>query len=190
MKDNKLKYTLYVAGVAAIGVLTIVIYKWIKNRQALMDEQQEGSSEIQDNNFDASSNDNYATDASSQHFTLSEFASKDGVSVPDNYKGNVQVLMNQLEAIRGALNAPITIVSGYRTPEHNKSVGGVPNSQHLYAKAADIKVSGYTPSQVKDTIEKLIANGTIRDGGVGVYPTWVHYDIRENHARWSGGGNG
>jgi len=32
---------------------------------------------------------------------------------------------------------PVTITSGYRTPEHNVAVGGVENSQHVKGQAAD-----------------------------------------------------
>jgi hypothetical protein len=33
---------------------------------------------------------------------------------------------------------PLIVTSGYRTPEHNRAVGGAPNSQHLYMRALDI----------------------------------------------------
>jgi hypothetical protein len=39
-------------------------------------------------------------------------------------------------------------------------------------------------------IENLIAQGKIIEGGVGIYPTFVHYDIRGTKARWSGTGTG
>ena len=45
-----------------------------------------------------------------------------------------------LEPLRIALNAPVTINSGYRSTLVNKAVGGVPSSQHLTGCAADIQV--------------------------------------------------
>jgi hypothetical protein len=33
---------------------------------------------------------------------------------------------------------PLVVTSGYRTPEHNRAVGGAPHSQHLYMRALDI----------------------------------------------------
>lgn len=37
-------------------------------------------------------------------------------------------------------NVTIRIVSGYRTPEHNKEVGGVPNSAHISRVAVDVDI--------------------------------------------------
>ena len=40
-------------------------------------------------------------------------------------------LVDLLDAIRERLGVPLYINSGYRCPEHNEEVGGVPNSQHV-----------------------------------------------------------
>jgi uncharacterized protein YcbK (DUF882 family) len=50
--------------------------------------------------------------------------------------------------------------------------------------AADIQVSKMTPEQVAKAIELLIAEGKMKEGGLGIYRTWVHYDVRGNKARW------
>jgi uncharacterized protein YcbK (DUF882 family) len=55
---------------------------------------------------------------------------------------------------------------------------------HVKGKAADIVVQGYTPTQLAAVIFKLIEEKKIRQGGVGIYPTFVHYDIRGTKARW------
>lgn len=121
------------------------------------------------------------------NFSMAQFNSKDGVAVPNKYTGNVYKLMEQLEIIRAALgNNGIRINSGYRSPKHNSSVGGVSDSQHTRGKAADIAMDNYTPKQIKDTIETLISQGKIIKGGVGLYPTFVHYDIRGYNTRWNG----
>ena len=52
--------------------------------------------------------------------------------------------------------------------------------------AADIKVKGMTPKQVKAVIEDLIDDGIMKQGGVGIYKTFVHYDVRGKRSRWAG----
>jgi uncharacterized protein YcbK (DUF882 family) len=44
-----------------------------------------------------------------------------------------------LEELRAALGRPVVITSGYRCPEHNKAVGGVPRSPHMLGRAVDIE---------------------------------------------------
>jgi uncharacterized protein YcbK (DUF882 family) len=124
------------------------------------------------------------TGALTANFNISEFASNDGEAVPAKYLDNVKRLATNLQTLRDALGKPIHINSGYRSVKHNKTVGGKPYSQHLYAKAADIRVSGLTPSQVKKKIESLIKDGKMTQGGIGLYNTFVHYDIRGTKARW------
>lgn len=119
------------------------------------------------------------------HFRSKEFNCKDGTHVPNQYMPNVKALAQQLEVLRAALgNKPIIITSGYRTPAHNKKVGGADNSQHLTASAADIVVKGVPPEQIAATLQQLITAGKIKEGGVGLYDNFVHYDIRGTAARW------
>jgi uncharacterized protein YcbK (DUF882 family) len=181
----------------ALGLLLLLLggylaYVVIRRKKNIQEEKIEGGSEIPETEdetediFDEETGDESSTPCeSSAHFSMSEFDSNDGVAVPDMYKANVCKLMEQLEIIREELgNNSIHINSGYRTPSHNASVGGVSNSQHLIGKAADIRVANKTPTQVKQAIEKLISEGKILEGGVGYYPTFIHYDIRGTKARW------
>lgn len=47
-----------------------------------------------------------------------------------------------LQPLRTAMQEPIKIGSGYRCPQLNKAVGGVPNSQHIKGEAADLCIDG------------------------------------------------
>lgn len=119
-----------------------------------------------------------------KNFKLVEFACKDGTPVPEKYLDNVKKLAKNLQVIRDHIGEPISITSGYRTPSHNKKVGGKPASQHLTASAADITTRNKTPKQLKAIVEELIKEGKLSIGGIGLYSGFLHVDIREGKARW------
>ena len=74
-----------------------------------------------------------------EHFTKREMACKCGC---DKIEYDPKLLV-KLEIVRYMLGGvPIIINSGYRCVKHNKDVGGVPDSQHLKGKAADIRING------------------------------------------------
>jgi uncharacterized protein YcbK (DUF882 family) len=120
----------------------------------------------------------------SLHFNEIEFQSKDGDQMPEILYSNLVSLCNNLEKIRTAIQYPIHVISGYRSIEHNKKVGGVPNSFHCKAMAADITCKNITPMILGFKIIDLINTGKIIQGGVGIYQGFVHYDIRGYKARW------
>ena len=112
----------------------------------------------------------------SAHFRVREFASKDGydkVLIDDD-------LIALLENIRSASGGAVTLNSAYRSPEHNKAVGGVSNSQHTKGTAADIAVDGADPLTVGQIAEHFLDN----HGGIGVYTTFTHVDTRKTRSRW------
>jgi len=120
----------------------------------------------------------------SENFHIREFKCKDGSKVPEALEANVRLLATQLQALRDFIGIPITINSAYRTESYNASVGGSPKSQHKQGKAADLVTSKYTPKQLANIIKKLIKEGKMMQGGVGVYPSFCHYDCRGTEARW------
>lgn len=87
--------------------------------------------------------------------------------------------------VRDFFDAPLHIKSGYRTAEHNKAVGGVDKSFHLTASAIDFNVDGRSPRQVYEALLGLIRVGALPDGGIGLYLTFVHYDLGPAR-RWRG----
>jgi uncharacterized protein YcbK (DUF882 family) len=119
-----------------------------------------------------------------KNFSLSEFDCKDGSEIPSQLLPNVLELSESLQELRDFVGVPIKINSAYRSLEHNASIGGTNSSQHLFAKAADIVVEGKTPAQVATMIKLLILQGKMKQGGIGVYDTFTHYDIRGYKARW------
>ena len=123
-----------------------------------------------------------------KNFNLNEFKCKDGTHVPEELIENVTLLCENLQVLRDKLGKPIRVISGYRSPKYNRRIGGARRSQHMTAKAADIKVSGMTPAEVKSAIVGLIKDGKMMKGGIGLYRTFTHYDVRGRNARWYGKG--
>jgi len=111
-------------------------------------------------------------------FKVKEFACKDG---SDAVFIAYQLLVI-LQKVRDHFGKPVVINSAYRTPSHNKKVGGATTSQHLYGTAADIVVKGVDPDEVADYVETLMP----RKGGIGRYATFTHVDVRQNRSRWKG----
>ena len=112
------------------------------------------------------------------NFKVREFACRDG----SDTIFVAPALTEVLQAIRSHFQKPVTVSSGYRTPGYNKKVDGAAYSQHQYGTAADIQVKGVAPETVAAFAETLLPHS----GGIGVYPTFVHVDVREKRSRWKG----
>jgi|SRR5690625_4642530 len=119
-----------------------------------------------------------------KNFHRSEFDCKDGTKVPKTHKCNLIELATNLQFLRDDLGAPISISSGYRTSAHNQRVGGAINSQHLSASAGDLHQKKESSLELYRRIERLIKDGKMKNGGLGLYNSFVHYDVREKPARW------
>ena len=119
-----------------------------------------------------------------KNFHLHEFACNDGTPVPDELIPNVRKLAEQLQVLRDAIGEPLRINSAYRHKTYNERIGGKPNSQHLTASAADITVRSMSPRKLKGVVERLIKQKKLWFGGIGLYPGFLHVDIRTTMARW------
>lgn len=121
-----------------------------------------------------------------KNFKLEEFKCPVGGIPTGEVLDNVKHLAEQLQVLRDTLGRPMHVISAWRSPEYNKKIGGAKESQHMYGRAADIKVVGMAPPEVHAAVLKLIKEGKITQGGVGKYSTFVHYDTRGTAARWTG----
>jgi uncharacterized protein YcbK (DUF882 family) len=121
-----------------------------------------------------------------KNFNREEFDCKCGCEMPSSVFYEIEYLANELQTIRDHSNAPIQINSAYRCPSHNKAIGGVSNSQHILGKAADIVIKGLDPIlDTYDYLDDLMLSGEILQGGLGMYQSFTHYDIRKTKARWN-----
>lgn len=112
----------------------------------------------------------------SENFKVKEFKCKDGSDVilihPE--------LVDLLQLIRTHFGKAVHINSGYRTPTYNKKVGGATHSQHCYGMACDIRISGVSPKILYEYADWLLND----HGGVGLYSSFVHVDVRPKKSRW------
>lgn len=119
------------------------------------------------------------------NFSIEEFDCHDGTPVPVEYEDRIKELAENLQVIRDEVGAPLKVLSGYRTPEYQMKVNPkAPNSQHPQGRAADLATRDKTPKQLHTIIERLIREKKIKQGGLGLYKGFVHYDIRGRRARW------
>ena len=132
----------------------------------------------------------------SEHFVLGEMTRSN--SHPEVYNiptheaiANLKRVCEWLEVLRKRYNdkygvgeEPIRINSGYRSPQLNKKIGGVPTSNHLTGCAVDIRVTGmeqliryanilldYADESHQDFDELLIEKN--RYGAI-----WLHFAVR------------
>jgi hypothetical protein len=107
---------------------------------------------------------------------------------PDIIAGGLKPLcVKVLQPIRDGLAAPVTVTSGYRSPELNTQIGGSETSQHCLGQAADIRVQGVKAWDVAHWIEK---SGIPFDQCILEYwdqerprRAWVHVSHRERPRR-------
>lgn len=134
------------------------------------------------------------------HFSTGEFVQPRDYGLPaEDYpnewiESRLVPLCNVLEILRNELRGmPIKVISGYRSFEwnkrhHEKHPGAVIHSQHCEGRAADIQVQWFQPLDVHRTVINLYERKLIAIGGLGLYESFVHIDIREGSelARWKG----
>ena len=81
--------------------------------------------------------------------------------------------MDKLQALRDRLGKPLIIRSAYRSPEHNRAVGGAKASKHMQGTAFDIAMSNHDPVAFEAAARAV---GFL---GFGYYPRsgFMHIDL-------------
>ena len=105
-------------------------------------------------------------------------------------RGTGKLLVNEaaldtLQALRDRLGTPLIVRSAYRSPEHNRAVGGATRSKHLDGAAFDIAMANHDPHDFEDAARAV---GFL---GFGFYPEprndFMHVDLgpaRSWGTRW------
>ena len=81
--------------------------------------------------------------------------------------------LDKLQALRDRLGKPLIVRSAYRSPEHNRNVGGAPRSKHMDGTAFDIAMSNHDPAAFEAAARDV---GFL---GFGFYPRsgFIHIDL-------------
>ncbi|MBC7140410.1 MAG: DUF882 domain-containing protein [Defluviimonas sp.] len=81
--------------------------------------------------------------------------------------------MDRLQSLRNRLGKPLIVRSAYRSPEHNRAVGGATRSRHLDGAAFDIAMTNHDPAAFEAAARAV---GFL---GFGFYPRsgFMHIDL-------------
>lgn len=124
----------------------------------------------------------------SEHFSLaemtrSETAARQGLSndCPASLISRLTATAQDMERVRSILDGkPITIFSGYRSPEVNRAVGGVSDSAHCLCYAADFMSQGFTIARAIDIIRQSPLKF---DQLIDEFGAWVHISFDPRNRR-------
>ena len=104
-----------------------------------------------------------------KYFNYTEFDSPD-------VQGSGQMMdknfLDLLDMARDKFDKPIHINSGFRTPQHNESVGGKQNSSHLKGLAADVACIAS-----RDRFELIDIFLDLGINRIGIADTFIHIDV-------------
>lgn len=124
-----------------------------------------------------------------KEFVISRFYGESQERVIESFKHdaeaqeNIEHLAQELQALRDYLNVPVSINIAYRPKWWEIARGRSGKSRHVLGKAADITAQGKTPIEIAQAIQHLNKEGKMKAGGIGLYSTFVHYDI-DRSRRW------
>lgn len=96
---------------------------------------------------------------------------------------NILPTINVLDRFRATLDAPIRIISAYRSPAYNRSIDGALRSQHTEFVAIDFTSPRGRPVLWAQELKEMRHDGDF-SGGIGLYRTFVHVDTRGWNADW------
>jgi hypothetical protein len=115
----------------------------------------------------------------SSYFTLARLIQSDTAEArgidntpPPEVLPNLRLLARGLDRVRRLLGHPLEISSGYRCPELNAAVGGVPHSQHALGLAVDFVCPGFGPPLA---VARAIRDSEIAfDQCIYEFAEWIH----------------
>ena len=126
----------------------------------------------------------------SPHLSWRELGCRDGTPYPEEWKRSRALpLAREFEHIRAGVGGPIEVRSAYRTRTYNVRVGGSRRSQHVEGRALDLAVPPkFALAEFFEIVLAVVRRSSSLLRGLGVYPTFIHIDIRPSPrlVRWQG----
>jgi len=130
----------------------------------------------------------------SANFTLKELTKSDTATrlgldnTPDEETiENLKLLCEKvLQPVRGHFGKPVTINSGYRSPESNAAVGGSKTSDHCKGQACDLEIDGVSnPDLAQWIMDNLEYTQLILEFYTQGQPNsgWVHVSYDPNNLK-------
>jgi len=103
-----------------------------------------------------------------QNFSPAEIACRGSGSLRINEEA-----LDKLQALRDRLGKPLIVRSAFRSPAHNRAVGGASRSKHLDGTAFDIDMTNHDPVAFEEAARAVGFNG------FGFYPRsgFMHIDL-------------
>lgn len=133
---------------------------------------------------------NLTKDFSLEEMTNSQTAVRLGIGNTPNaeqIQNLTKLCVNVLQPLRDLLHDAIHVDSGYRSPQVNAAVGGVPSSQHLEGKAADTVCFMSTVDWANFIINSEIEFDQLilefYSAEKGPHSGWVHVSYNEGNNR-------
>ncbi len=131
-------------------------------------------------------------DANAPKFTHARFdnptkltQSSDGMYLPEQFYTNMKTLITNVNALADSVDKGLHVNTGFRSPAFNATLdGSETSSNHQFGMAIDISSPNYTSVQLRDKVLALIKEGKMKDGGLGIYSTFIHYDVGAAGRRW------
>jgi len=129
----------------------------------------------------------------SKHFTLEEFeksmtAVRKGIenkAGAGEIKNLTDLCYGVLEPVRAKFDKPITITSGYRSPELCEAIGSKKTSQHTLGECSDFEIAGVSNLEValwiqgNTDFDQLILEYYTGEANSG----WIHCSFKEGSNR-------
>jgi hypothetical protein len=95
---------------------------------------------------------------------------------------NLYTLGIIINRLREYVNRPFVLTSGYRPAEHNKKIGGAPNSAHVTGQAVDIADKDGSLGQYFIQNPQVLNLFDIYIESPTMTPNWVHVSIKPTNS--------